>query len=1011
MPFLLSILLLFLLPYGLTAQEVLKVKNYGVDQGLPQSTVWDIVQDDFGFLWVSTSDGLCRFDGYSFNTYRNDPSDSLSIGGNSSHQMAIDRQGDLWLTHDQGFSMYKKALGNFYSLFKYDVIQAEGFNKTIGEDNHGYMWVWIRGEGLLKFDKKTAQRVGTFPMTDPVLNDQYSREALLDQQGTIWITLAGTSLISFNTTSEKFQLINTKYELNGMCAVSDSILLIGTKIGLLRYNTVKGQIENLPFHEKRRQASSTYLTNKIIRVNEKEFWVGTDKGIFVYDDQQRNFKHHYTSIAGGKENFLFAQTLFMDRSGNIWVGTNGDGLKKHSPKTSPWKHYKSDSDRGDIVKSIYDDGHDLLFVGYFDNGLDIFSKSKGLIRKIRKGDAPWLIPSDWVYSLMGIDEARIFISFAEVENQFGIFNNKTQTFNNLTPNVLSLAGIQNATGNHYPVAVPYHDGILFTCREVLIYATFKDKENPELRALKQFPNELITCVHVDSDQTIWVGTMNGYYVNRNGNKEWKKGNSNLTHQIKTICEDIEGKIWMGSISGLYILNKEEKIEKTLRMGNLLINDFIYGILRDNHGDMWFSHNKGLTRYDHKKKLFRDFSVDDGLQSNEFNTGAYFKSATGELFFGGINGTNSFYPEDIKDNPQIPIVQLTRIDLNDRPYVTDTVYWAQKKLTLDYTNNTLAFEFAGLEFTEPGKNQYAWRMSGIDRDWVLSGNNRFTRYANMPPGDYHFEVKASNNDGIWNEIPTTLQIEIIPPYWQTWWFTIVLVVITITLIATTAYLVSRQRYRGKLIAQELQQKIKLEEMKRLQDERNRISRDLHDNVGSMVSFVSTKIDWVLKHKNINEDAVDDLQQVKENAHEIMLGLRETIWTLHDKIITNTDLADKLKVYIKSHLLIPYDIQDDIKSEMNMGNEVVLNIYRCCQEVVNNINKHSEATRVTIEFKNSQTTCFEMSLNDNGKGLSKEDLNKEDHYGLNNLRLRLQEVGAIIEIESSQNKGTCIKIIYG
>ena len=155
---LLCILIFLFLPLVLFGQETLLVKGYGVDQGLPQSTVWDILQDDFGFLWVGTADGLCRFDGYSFNTYRNNPKDSLSIGGNSTYQLTLDSKGDIWFTHDQGFDKYNASKGSFTSLFRYDALRTSVFNKSLGEDKHGFVWAWLGGEGLLKFERRTNKR-------------------------------------------------------------------------------------------------------------------------------------------------------------------------------------------------------------------------------------------------------------------------------------------------------------------------------------------------------------------------------------------------------------------------------------------------------------------------------------------------------------------------------------------------------------------------------------------------------------------------------------------------------------------------------------------------------------------------------------------------------------------------------------------------------------------------------------------------------------------------------------
>jgi len=1005
MRILITIVWMLLLPAIICAQETLKVKHYGVDQGLPQSSIWDIQQDHYGFLWVSTADGLCRFDGYSFNTYRNNPDDSLSIGGNTSHMMAIDKNGNFWITHDQGLDKYDATKGKFLPRHRYGAKNSV-FNKALGEDEQGSVWIWI-GDGLIKFNKQTNQQIGKFSLEgdDAWRDNKYTHDALLDKSGHIWITRGKPTLISFDIKTEQFKLINTTLNMDGLCPVSDSILLIGTSIGLLRFNTNTGEIKKIPFQKSGSKTSSmSYQTTKILRVNADEFWVGTDLGIFVYHDQQRAFTAHYTSFSGGKDNFMFVQTLFTDKSGNIWIGTNGDGLKKYSPKAPPWKHYRSPSDRGDIVKSIYADGHDLVFIGYFNNGFDVFSKTKGLIRKIRKGDAPWFISGDLVYAIAGITTSTMFLSFAGNTNTFGIYDHKNETFQDLSPAILKDTGLPNLTGNDFPVAVPFERDILFNCRGNLIQATFSDREVPKFKLLHAFPNEVINSLYIDTYKTIWVGTMNGYYVKKTGTDEWRKGNMLLSKQVKTIGEDADGKIWMGTTNGLYILSKEGDVDKTLRSGDPLVNDFIYGILRDNRGDMWFSHNKGLTRYDHQKKTFRNFSVDDGLQSNEFNTGAFFRSTSGELFFGGINGTNSFYPEDIQDNLQIPSVQITRIDLNDKPYISDTVYWAQKKLQLDYTHNTLAFEFAGLEFTEPIKNQYAWRMSGIDKDWVLSGNKRFTRYANMPPGDYRFEVKASNNDGIWNETPTVLQIEIIPPFWQTLWFKIVIIVIALGLTAIIATLVSRQRYRRKLMALEMQQKI--------QHDRDRISRELHDSVGSQLSLISSNLDWVahpvapLSESERNKR----LDEVSNMSKDVINNLRETIWALKKQEISFSDFTDKLKVIAHQQVAITpstvLQFNNDGTDGLILGAEEALHLLRICQEAIHNAVKHAHMSKMEISWF-SANGHYRVKIKDDGLGFDSYR-NKSEHYGLGNMKQRASEIRASFILETNPDQGTLIII---
>lgn len=993
------IILLGFSPFLTGAQNTLKVKSYSVDQGLPQSTIWDILQDDYGFLWISTADGLCRFDGYTFNTYRNNPDDSLSIGGNTMHLMSKDNLGNLWLTHEKGLDHYKSTEGKFYNKFRYNETKTLGLNKTIGTDKKEHLWVWITGEGLQEYNTRTGQLINTYK-PEPSFLSKPAQHGFIDyHSGKIILAQNAPYLVTFDPVTRRFETISLPSDWNAFSILqqNDSVYLAGASKGVIRLHVPSNEIETISFYSlPEARKYDLFVATSLLHHSGDEFWVGTNHGIFIYHDNLHTFASFYHSVSGSKERFFLVQELFKDKSGNIWIGTNGDGLKKYSPHTPPWKHYRSNTDRSDIVKSVYSDDKDLVFVGYFQNGLDIFSKSKGLIRKVRKGNA---LPSDNVYAIQGINDEELFIGFSDNPNTFGVYNYKKNTFHDLTDEVLKSLHVSSGPGNSFPFATKSRNGnIIFCYHSYLMELSFNEGNDPVITLIHTFDNEILNTVFIDSQDNLWAGTMNGYYF-RNANGEWKKGNTVIRKQVKSINEDKKGNIWLGTVSGLYVFEKASQHIISYRIGDELVNDFIYGILRDDSGNLWFSHNKGLTSYDVIQKDFRHFSVDDGLQANEFNTGAFFKSPSGELFFGGINGTNSFYPSEIKNNLEKPVVQLTRIEVNDKLLVDDRVPWSQKEITLDYLNNTVAFEIAGLEFTEPVKNQYAWRMNSLDRDWVQAGNRRFARYANIQPGQYTFEVKASNNDGLWNENPTAINIIITPPYWQTWWFKTLMIVIFAVIVGVIAFLISRQRYKRKIAELLVQQKI--------QHDRERISRDLHDNVGAMVSFVGTKVDWLLRHQPFNEETTMNLKVIKDSASNTLTGLRETIWTLQEKAITNTDLADKIKVYAKSHLLMPSSISDEIEHEQIMNNEVVLNVYRACQEIINNINKHSEASLVQIRFSNHQS-LFELDVVDNGKGFQDEEFKKRDHYGLSNIKLRLEEVGATVSINSIINQGTNVKI---
>lgn len=323
------------------------------------------------------------------------------------------------------------------------------------------------------------------------------------------------------------------------------------------------------------------------------------------------------------------------------------------------------------------------------------------------------------------------------------------------------------------------------------------------------------------------------------------------------------------------------------------------------------------------------------------------------------------------------------------------------MTLSYTDNTLAFEFAGLEFTEPTKNQYAWRMTGIDKDWVYLGNQRFTRYANMPPGEYTFEVKASNNDGVWNETPTTLSITIVPPYWQTWWFRLLELAAGIGAVAIIVYLILRQRYNRKLRALEVEHQI--------QHDRERISRELHDNIGTQLSQLSSSLDWAGHNPLSESEKQSIITSGLQTTKEVISDLRESIWALKKTEIPFTEFADKLKTSLNGFAhagkAIPINFEEYLNGN-TLGSEEALDLLRICQEAVHNSLKHSGCSEVKLSIR-AEGKGYQIKIDDNGRGIDPES-NHNGHYGIENMKERAKQIGAQLTIISNKEKGTTVMV---
>ena len=324
----------------------------------------------------------------------------------------------------------------------------------------------------------------------------------------------------------------------------------------------------------------------------------------------------------------------------------------------------------------------------------------------------------------------------------------------------------------------------------------------------------IVPIFEDRYSFLWIGTIGSGLNRYNKDKQQFIRFLNnpyniisLSHnRIRAVYGDNNGTLWVGTDKGLNKLVLGEKEEFNRTAGQFknytkkegLPNDVIYGILSDDHGNLWLSTNKGLSKFNPETEVFKNYDVDDGLQSNEFNTGAFCKLTSGEMLFGGINGFNIFHPDSVRDNPYIPPVVLTSFKKSGKDVKLDKVISATDQIILSYKDHSFSFEFAALDFTNPLKNRYAYQLEGVDEDWIYCGNRKVAAYTRIDPGQYVFRVKGSNSDGIWNEGGTAVKITIEPPFWATWWFRIVAVLS----LHVLGFLLYRKRMKNVSLRTEL-----------------------------------------------------------------------------------------------------------------------------------------------------------------------------------------------------------------
>ncbi len=806
----LTILIVLSLPINVyAAPNKLQFERLTVNQGLSQSGISCILQDTQGFMWFGTQDGLNKYDGYNFTVYKHDELDSYSLSDNWINSIYEDKFGTLWIGSDSGglnkferqteeFTHYQHDPDNPNSLGANRVLSiyedksgslwigtdSGGLNKferqteqfthythnthdpnslgnntvlSIFEDKLGIFWIGTNGGGLNKFDRETGQF--SHYTYDPADSNSLSSTSVLtiyeDLSGSLWIGTNGGGLNKFDR--ETGQFIHYTHDPDNPNSLNHTTvssiaedrfgnLWLATTSwygnsygkGLDKFTPKTGQFTHYIHDPANPNSLSDNPVISVLRGNSEILWIGTSAGGINTLDQKDHKFTHYTHDPANPNSLSdnTVMSIYEDQSGMIWIGTDDGGLTKFERQTGKFTHYQHEPNNpnslsSDNVWATYEDRNGTIWIGTFGSGLDKFDRETGqFTHYTHEANNPNSLSDNTVTSIYEDHLGTLWIGtlsggLNKVDRETGKFTHYTSDPNN--PNSLS-------------------DNNAF-----LIYE--------------------------DQSSTLWIATWGGLnkFNRETGNFIQYKHDPNNPNSLRydrilSMNEYPAGTLWIGTYGGG--LDKFDTVSETFTHyteKDGLPNNTIAGILADDEGNLWLSTGKGLSKFNPQTETFRNYDVSDGLQGNEFDgVKAYLKSQTGEMFFGGLNGFNAFYPEQVKDNPHIPPIVLTDFKKFNDSVKLDTAISETQEIKLSYKDNFFGFEFAALDYTNPSKNQYAYKLEGFDKDWIYSGNRRYASYTNLDGGTYPFRVKGSNNDGVWNEEGTSVKIIITPPPWKTWW---------------------------------------------------------------------------------------------------------------------------------------------------------------------------------------------------------------------------------------------------
>ena len=999
------------------------------EQNSNNQFVITLIQDRKGYLWFGTGTGLNKYDGYRITNYRFDPRDTASLAKNQVISLYEDREGLIWVSTSEVICRFDPNTEKF-TRFEQNPTNPYAFQyaQSFQEDSAGNLWVGGSFKGELRLiDRKT----GRFSATNyaNLLGDlKHSSERLhllyKDKSGIMWVgsptglhrmhhSIQGddkSTQIRFqhyrHNPADPFSL--SQNHVIGLFEDHRGVLWVITADGVLHaMDRQSGRFTRYPLDPTYQLSLYRLLGTPIVEDREGNLWIGTTSdGLFKFNKDRNvltRFSYNPNDPGGIRGSGVYG--LLVDRSGILWAGS-AEGAIKLDPNRKPFGLYRHNpldphSLSQNNIGAICEDRFGIVWIGTLSGGLNALNKSTGqfthyqpdssnvnslrsnsigailedrngvlwvsngetLSRYDRKRNAFIHYPLDHPFKSTEVDGTGIFMM---LEDQQGIF----------------WMGTDNGVLNFDPktgktVSYPYDPNHPERISDWWALFIFEDRKGnlwigPGSQALTRFDRK--------------TGSFKQYRYDSNNTGSISSGT------IPCIYEDSNGKLWFGTgDGGLCSFDYATDTFTSLTEQQGLAGSAVFSILEDDAGNLWLGTDKGLSKFSLATQNFTNYSADEGLQGSMFTTlyteGAACKGKDGTLYFGGTNGFNAFDPTKIQPNKQVPPVVITQFRLFDKilPGKQEA-----SEIVLDHDQNFFSFEFAALNYTNSQKNQYAYQLVGLEEDWVYSGSRRYASYTNLAPGTYNFRVKGSNNDGVWNEKGTSITVIIQPAWWQTIWFKLIMS------LAFAGLLYAAYRYR-------------INQLRREQAIRDQISRDLHDDVGGVLSGISfySEAAQNLHQQERYADSYQLLLKIADNARQTISQMSDVVWSMRSDTNNARQLAERLESVGRELLTvrgIQLRVETDVELErLTLRPDVVRNLYLIGKEALHNAAKYSAATEVVLRVKRAGSRV-QVSVMDNGQGFDQQTAGGGN--GLNNMGRRATAIGADYRLTTQPGQGTVV-----
>lgn len=922
--------------------QYLPFRNYSIEVGLSESVAETMIQDERGYIWVGTGYGLNRFDGISFKQYYEED----GLASNDVHSLYQDRNGTIWAGTEFGVSVLREDTlvtpESLTPLSSYPII-------AITEDPVGNLWFGTESDGAWMLRNN-----GELISVNETMGISMERVQTIfaSKDGTIWIG-SRDGLVRIKNDNIQYHTIENGLPHNRIRHITgDSFgrIWIGTFAGL-----VKVEGGELTVYDK----SDGLLDEKIqtITVEDRNrIWLGTESGISLFDG--RSFKN-YTREEGVPATIV--QSSLLDHEGNIWFGTLGGGISIYVGDY--FQSFNIENGLTNNVITGFMEGPDGdVWIATFGGGVLRFDgenfysydESDGLLDNI-------------VFSFLLDSQNRLWIGTRE---GISIYENGqlTSLSQNRFPFGMVRSMYEDRRNDEYWIAT-YESGVI----------RLQDDGYIQYHTDNGFLNNTVMDIKRDSQGKYWFATYGGVAIFDGEEFEYLTMADGLpSNGVIHIHIDHNGNKWFSTFNGVakYDGQKIERLSQSEQ-----IDLITYFTIQDQQDGYWVGTNRGLYKMDPEKLLnaestlellqsFRVYNKNQGLITNELNAGGAYVASDGTIWLGTVEGLSHFFPDQVRQISAPPGIEFEEI------MVSGTMVNPDGEHYFDNDENFVQISFSGLSYEAPDQMFYEYRMRGLDQGWQIT-RERTIRYPSLSPGEYEFQLRAYNADGVPSDKLARFSFNIAYPYYLQWWFFLMIAVFIIGLA-----LFSYRYFKVK-------KQVDIERM------RVQIASDLHDDVGSSLTELALQTDF-LQAGNANENVKRTLKQLGEHSRKIVNSLDDIVWSIDARNDTAGDLTDRMQdyvnqVFVNGEASVYYDFEN-LRMHEKLPVDVKENIYLIFKEAINNIVKHSNATRVDIYFS-FEGKSYTLEIHDNGTKIKSD---RKSGQGLRNMQMRADRIGSDVEI---------------